>query len=81
MSRPYFGLFYTGAGRDVRPELISRHWTLSGAERAYRRRNWWLYNHDRAYQAGLSNCYTFDAVYYVNEEGEIDRRHDYAPDF
>ena len=78
--RPYYGVFYTGGGRDVLPELISRHWTLSGAERAYRRRNWWLFQRDRARRAGLSNCSTFDAVFRVNEEGEIER-HDYAPDF
>lgn len=79
--RPYYGLFYDGNGRDVRPELISKHWTLAGAERAYRRRNWWIFQRDRARRAGLSNCSTFDAVYYVNEEGNIDKSRDYAIDF
>ena len=74
---PYYGVFFDGYGKSVAPDLISKHWTLKGAMRSYKRRNPHLFHKD-CYNGAYSNAGTFDKVLYVDENGNFDRRHDLA---
>lgn len=50
-------------------EIISRHRTLSGALRSYRRRNPHLFNRKWAQAHGYANTGTFDEIVEVNKQG------------
>ena len=50
-------------------EIISRHRTLSGAQRAYRRRNPHLFNRRWAEAHGYANTGTFDEIVEVDSNG------------
>lgn len=67
-----YQLIHASAGdpRRVSYEVISNHRTLSGAERAFKKRNWWLYNRRRAQKMGYENTGTFDRVIEI-EDGEV----------
>ena len=53
-------------------DVISRHRTLEAAERAHRCQNPWVYNADWARKHGMSGCGTFENIYALDEDGEID---------
>jgi len=77
MSRPYYGVFFDGYGSQVAPSLLSKHWTLEGAKRAFKRRNPHLFN--RGYCNGAyRNAGTFDRIFYVDESGDYNRKNDLA---
>lgn len=50
-------------------DVISRHRTLSGAQREYRRRNPHLFNRRWAEAHGYANAGTFDEIVEVNADG------------
>lgn len=77
MDRDYYGVFYCGGGRDVPPQLVSRHWTYDGAMKAYRRRNRHLFDKKWAERHGMLNAFTFDRVFRV-EGGIIDNTFDFG---
>lgn len=60
-----------GDPRYVEPYHISRHRTLSGALRAFRSRNRWLYDEKFAQRHGLTNASTFDRIIEINEDGDV----------
>lgn len=67
MSREYYEVCYCGGPY---PEQISKHWTLSGAQKAFRKSNRHLFDRDYAQRMGMANAGTFDRIYFVNEDGE-----------
>lgn len=52
--------------------VISNHRTYSGAERAFRKRNWWLYNRERARRMGYANTGTFDRIIKIVDGKVVD---------
>ena len=75
MARPYYGVFFDGYGKEVSPDLISKHWTFEGAMRAFKRRNPHLFRKSYCSNA-YSNAGTFDKILYVDENGEFNRYND-----
>ncbi len=75
--RDYYGVFYCGGGSIVPPVLISKHWTLNGAIKAFRRRNRHMYDHNWAEKHGLLYAGTFDKILKVSD-GIFDARTNYA---
>ena len=70
MIKNGYAVCYEGNGGVVAPDIISRHRTLDGARRAYRKRNWWLFDEEKAQRRGLSSTGTFDRIYEL-EDGRL----------
>lgn len=51
-------------------EVLSHHRTLKGAQRAFRKDNWWLFNRRKAQQMGLTDTRTFQEIYAVDKDGK-----------
>ena len=49
--------------------LLSRHRTLTGAERQFRKNNPWLFNDRWAQRHGMQHCGTFEEVVELDEGG------------
>lgn len=67
MAREYYGVFHCSGPY---PELVSKHWTLSGAQKAFRSRNRHLFDRAYAERHGYQNTGTFDRIYFVDSDGE-----------
>lgn len=67
MSREYYEVCYCGGPY---PEPVSKHWTLSGAQKSFRKRNRHLFDRAYAERHGYQSTGTFDRIYFVNEDGE-----------
>lgn len=67
MAREYYGVFHCSGPY---PELVSKHWTLSGAQKAFRKRNRHLFDDAYAERHGYRNTGTFDKIFFVDSEGE-----------
>lgn len=74
MSRPCYCVVHNDGNYT---DVLSRHWTLSGAQRAFRSRNRHIYDPAYADRMGLRNAGTFDEIWHYDENGETDR-HDYS---
>ena len=54
----------------VQPEIIGVYLTYADALHAYKCRNWWLYDKDRAAQMGLTDTRYFDEIWKIRD-GEL----------
>ena len=65
-----FALVYSGGAPAVEPEIIGVYRTYEDAEQAYKCRNWWLYDRERANRMGLANTHSFDEIMKITD-GEL----------
>lgn len=64
-SKNGFALVSTWNYPAVQPEIIGVYASYADAQQAYKCRNWWLYDKDKAAKMGLTNTRSFDEIWQI----------------